>query len=134
MTDYGKVEGRVKLRSMRAEDLRLKAQQLSISTSQLQTHKKFNGRQGTQKGLLQVLWERGFIDLNIWKWYRRQVLDDSNDLVEELSMEFMMANCEYFINEQSQLEYFVGNWVKGSIDNKISCRNGRRGCGILMGA
>ena len=33
------------------------------------------------------------------------MLDDNNDLVEELSMEHIMANCLDFANEKSQLEF-----------------------------
>ena len=37
--------------------------------------------------------------------YKRSVLDDNNDLVEELSFEHIMAHCLDFMNEKSQLEY-----------------------------
>jgi len=104
-TEFGKVEGRVKLRSMKATELRTKAQQLGISVIQIQTHKTIRGWEHAPKGLLQVLWERGFIDPKKWQQYKRRVLDDNNDLVEELSMEHIMANCWDFANEKSQLEF-----------------------------
>ena len=37
--------------------------------------------------------------------YKRRVLDDNNDLVEELSLEHIMAHCLDFVNEKSHLEY-----------------------------
>ena len=64
-TEFGKVEGQVKLRSMKATELHVKAQQLQISVIQIQSHKKISGWENAPKGLLQVLWECGLIDQKI---------------------------------------------------------------------
>jgi hypothetical protein len=62
MTDYGKVEGKVKLNSTRVNVLHSNQPRLDIPVSQLQTHPKVQRSQGAPKGLLQVLRERGFIN------------------------------------------------------------------------
>ena len=37
--------------------------------------------------------------------YKRSVLDDNNDLVEEFSLEHVKAHCLDFVNEKLQLGY-----------------------------
>ncbi len=49
MTDYGKVEGNMKLHSMKVDVLRSTAQRLDIHVSQLQTQDKVQGWQGAPK-------------------------------------------------------------------------------------
>ncbi|KAL7475527.1 hypothetical protein ACHAW6_002683 [Cyclotella cf. meneghiniana] len=90
-TEFRKVEGQVKLRSMKATELHVKAQQLQISVIQIHTHKKIRGWENSPKGLLQVLWECGFIDQKICS--------------KEISLEHIMAHCLDFLNEKLQLEY-----------------------------
>ncbi len=105
MTGYRKVEGKVKLNSMRIDVLHSTSQRLGIPVSQLLTHHKVQGWQGVPKGLLQVLWERGFIDSKMWRHYHRRVLDDNNDMMEVLSLEHLMSGFTDFVNEVSQLKY-----------------------------
>ena len=99
------------MNSMRVDVFRSTAQRLGIPVSQLQTHCKVQGWQGAPKGLLQVLWERGFIYSKMWRHYHRSVLDDNNEMVEELSLEHLMSGCRDFINQVSQLNMSVSSFV-----------------------
>ena len=51
------------------------------------------------------MWERGFIDESKLKQYKMKVLDDTGNLVPELSLVYMLEQCHDFLNEMSQLEY-----------------------------
>ena len=55
--------------------------------------------------MLQVLWERGFIDESKVKHYKIKVLDDNGTIIPELSLGLMIENCHDFQNEVSQLEH-----------------------------
>lgn len=65
------------------------------------------GWEGKQKGLKQVLWERGFIDESLLDEYRVTLEKDENGAVvedsEDYSMLFMMGTCIDFAEEKSAL-------------------------------
>ncbi len=104
-TDLGKGLGKQALLNMRLADLQDKAAALSIDIMATVTSKLRKGWVGKGKGLLQVLWERGFIDESKVKNYKVKVLDEDGNVVPTFSLEYMMANCPDFVNEMSQLEY-----------------------------
>ena len=63
------------------------------------------GWQGKAKGLLQVLWERGFIDTtNIEKYTMNGRQDACGVLMPETSLKNLMANCVDFEEEESLLQ------------------------------
>ena len=104
-TELGRGLGKQALLNMRLADLQNKANALSIAVTKTPTIKICKGWVGKGKGLLQVLWERGFIDELKVKNYRIKMLDEDGNMVPEFSLEPMMANCPDFLNEMSQLEY-----------------------------
>ena len=104
-TELGRGLGKQALLNMRLADLQNKANALSIAVTKTLTTKICKGWVGKGKGLLQVLWERGFIDELKVKNYRIKMLDEDGNMVPEFSLEPMMANCPDFLNEMSQLEY-----------------------------
>ena len=104
-TELGRGLGKQALLNMRLADLQNKANALSIAVTKTLTTKICKGWVGKGKGLLQVLWERGFIDELKVKNYRIKMLDEDGNMVPEFSLEPMMTNCLDFLNEMSQLEY-----------------------------
>ncbi|EJK53460.1 hypothetical protein THAOC_27108, partial [Thalassiosira oceanica] len=76
------------------------------------TRKKIPGWYGKGKGLMQVLWERGFIDAS--KPYSHYQVEKKVDgkVVEDISLRHMMGKCTDFAEEVSQLE---------AIGKKLGC-------------
>jgi len=59
-------------------DLRSKAALLGIDTQKRATHQLVTTRwEGKGKGLLQILWERGWLDESMAKEYKVRTLDDA---------------------------------------------------------
>ena len=84
-TDLGKGLGKQALLNMRLTDLQDKATALSIDIKATVTSKLCKGWVGKGKGLLQVLWERGFIDESKVKNYKIKVLDEDGNVVPTFS-------------------------------------------------
>ena len=63
------------------------------------------GWAGKGKGLLQVLWERGWIDESKIARYKKIVTDDAGFIVKEFSLARMLETCTDFANEKTQLEF-----------------------------
>jgi hypothetical protein len=61
---------------------------------------------GKAKGMLQVLWERGWVDEARWKDYRLVARDPDDDdrIIESLSLKYLMESCHDFQNEVTQLQ------------------------------
>ena len=87
------------------KDLQKDANNLGIKTSKVVSHRVQTGYVGKGKGYLQVLWERGFIDVQRLKDYKIRVEDEDGKVVPELSLRHMMQSCTDFANEVSQLEH-----------------------------
>ena len=65
--------------------------------SKVTSAKVVEGWQGKAKGLLHVLWERGFIDTtNLDKYTMNGKQDACGVLMPETSLKYLMANCEDF--------------------------------------
>ncbi len=121
-TDLGKCLGSQSLLSMRLCDLQQKAKALLIDIEHVETSKIRKGWEGKGKGLLQVLWERGFIDESKLKQYRKRVLDENGDTVPEMSLCHMLEQCHDFLHEKTQLEYVCEQLgVKALITTKYHC-------------
>ena len=97
--------GRQALLNMHLADLHKKAKALLIETECIVTSKTQNGWQGKCKGMLQVLWEKGFIDVMKLKCYWIKALDDDGNLIPELSLEHIIEISHDFMNEKSRFEY-----------------------------
>ena len=104
-TDLGQGLGKQALLNMRIKDLQEKAIALSIEIERIATSKLQKGWYDKPKGMLQVMWERGFVDESKLQCYKIKVLDDSGEIVPEFSLENMVKSCHDFLNEMSQLEY-----------------------------
>ncbi|KAI2490953.1 hypothetical protein MHU86_23612 [Fragilaria crotonensis] len=64
------------------------------------------GWMGKAKGLLQVLWERGFIDMNKLSNYTLTGRkDELGNLDLSLSLRHLMAMCPDFLNEEGMMEH-----------------------------
>ena len=66
--------------------------------------KKVEGWCGAPKGMLQVLWERGWVDEQYFSEYRKISTDDDGKVIEDRSLVILMASCLDFANEISQLQ------------------------------
>jgi hypothetical protein len=62
------------------------------------------GWEGKPKGLLQILWERGWIDETQVDRYRLETRDEDGKIVEEFSLRAMMESCLDFAVEETQLQ------------------------------
>jgi hypothetical protein len=71
---------------MTVRDLRKLASNLGICTTKTITHRLIPGWAGKGKGLLQVLWERGWIDKSKISQYKKVVTDDAGYPVKEFSL------------------------------------------------
>jgi hypothetical protein len=112
-TEFGKVEGRVKLRSMKATELRTKAQQLGISVIQIQTHKTIRGWEHAPKGLLQVLWERGFIDQKNGSSIREGCLMTTMIWLKSCLWSILWLIVGILLMKSHNWNLFVSSWVQG---------------------
>ncbi len=63
------------------------------------------GWAGKGKGLLQILWERGWIDESKISEYKKIVTDDAGLIVKEFSLAHILETCTDFANEKTQLEF-----------------------------
>jgi hypothetical protein len=59
---------------------------------------------GKQKGLLQVLWERGWIDVACLEEYAIIKKDDTGAVDEEFSLQCILESCLDFANEATELQ------------------------------
>ena len=84
-----------------------KAGALGIDTKITPTTKIEYGWEGKGKGkgLLQIAYERGWVDKSKYKNYRVMKYDDTRTLIPELSLQHLLGECSDFQSERSQLEY-----------------------------
>ena len=95
---------------MKMPELQILAEDRGISLQKPKVITK-QGWLGAPKGLLQVLWERGWIDEEIWQEYRRLATDGNGEPIEDLSLSVLMASCLDFANEVTELQA-VGREMK----------------------
>lgn len=94
------------------------------------TQKIEEGWQGKPKGLLQILWERGWIDANNLGNYTmggRQ--NASGVLMKNTSLKLLMANCIDFEEEESLLQHY-GRELGVTVDRTPKCHCELAGEGI----
>ena len=104
-TPFGIAEGRNALLKMLLRDLQKCAVNLGIVTKKHVTHRTVSGWEGRGKGMLQVLWEHGWINANKLSEYKMMLQDDAGFIIREYSLSILMGSCTDFANEKSQLEY-----------------------------
>jgi hypothetical protein len=57
--------------------------------------------------MLQVLWERGWVNEQRWQDYTINGEKDAlGSTIIEMSLEYLLGNCNDFINEESMLQYY----------------------------
>ena len=91
--------------------------------------KVINGWVGQPKGMLQILWERGWIDEDRVSEYQLLSKDEDGEIDEELSLRFLLGSCRDFVEEKSRLEYIASLydmkiWMTPKYHAEIA------GCGI----
>ena len=84
--------------------LRKIAAKLKIDTTKVITHRVKYGLKNKGKGLIQVLWERGFIEYTKLSEYKIRAEDDDERMILEFLLLRLMENCTDFANKISQLE------------------------------
>ena len=104
-TEWGQAEGKIVISKMLVRDLRSKATLLGINTQKRVTHCLVTRWEGKGKGMLQILWERGWIDESMVKEYKVHAEDDVGMIIPEYSLTLLMENCTDFKNEMSQLDF-----------------------------
>jgi len=83
---------------------------------------------GRSKGCFQILWERGFIDLN--KEYSMDgIKDEEGEIDKSTSLNYLMSQCFDFVNEKTMLQH-VGEGLGCIIDRSPKCTPEVAGDGI----
>ena len=104
-------------RQYRLVELQELARANSVDVKTIRTREK-KGWQGQPKGLLQVLWERGWIDEgNLEKYTMDPAADADGEILEgaeEWSLRVLMASCLDFAEEVTALQH-VGNELGVSV-------------------
>ena len=85
---------------------------------------------GKSKGLLQVLWERGFIDGTSIEKYKLTGKNDDFGIVDNsTSLRHMMTMCSDFLHEQGMME-FIGQKVGVEVILTPKCHAELAGDGV----
>ena len=80
--------------------------------------------------MLQVLWERGWVDEQRWQDYTVNGKKDAmGSTINEMSLKYLLGNCDDFINEESMLQYF-GRLMGVTVDRTPKCHCEMAGEGI----
>jgi hypothetical protein len=88
------------------------------------------GWEGKQKGLLQILWERGFVDVNNLSAYTVDGKKDEYGVIQkETSLKHLMSNCTDFEEEESLLQS-MGRQMGVMIDRTPKCHCEMAGEGV----
>ena len=95
-TEWAQAEGKNVVSKMLVRDLRKKATLLGINTLKMVTHRLVAGWEGKGKGLLQILWERGWVNESLISQYKLRMEDDVGVLIPEFSLTHMMESCTDF--------------------------------------
>lgn len=108
-TEYGRQEGETSLQKKLLKNLKDAAEGLGIATKKKPATKVVHGFEGKCKGLLQILYERGYINLAMLERYRKKAVDGDGNLIPEFSLVHLMENCADFYNEECQLQFVCRN-------------------------
>ena len=98
----------------------------NIETKMVRSREK-KGQEGRPKGLLQVLWERGWIDEAQLDKYKIDVAPDGKQHLEgaeDWSLKCLMASCLDFANEMTALQRWQSTQHLSHHHATITCRIG----------
>ena len=99
------------------------ATNLGIPIEQI-NNKILEGWEGKSKGLLQILWERGWINNENNKAYHNYTItgkkNEYNLLMPETSLKSLMAGCMDFEEEETLLQY-MGTQMGVVVDRSPKC-------------
>jgi hypothetical protein len=85
--------------------------------------------------MLQVLWERGWINANKLSEYKLVLHNNEGFVVKDYSLSILMGSCSDFANEKSQLEYVCQSLgVEASITTKYHAKYASEGIEYSWGA
>jgi hypothetical protein len=99
-----------------------------LDTKKHATHQTVSGWEGREKGMLQVLWEHGWIDVNKLSEYKLLLQDDLGFIKKDYSLSVLMGTCTDFANEKSQLEFVCQSLgVEALITTKYHAEYGGKG-------
>ncbi len=133
-TPLGIAKGRNALSKMLLQDLQ-SATNLGIDTKEHVTHCTVSGWEGRGKRMLQVLWERGWINVNRLSEYKMMLQDNAGFIIKDYSLSILMGSCTDFANEKSQQEYVCQSLgVEALITTKYHTEYAREGIEYSWGA
>jgi len=92
--------------------------------------KVVEGWEGKAKCLLQILWERGFIDATNLKNYTMNGQDACGILIPDTSLKLLMANCVVDFKEEESLLQVNGHEMLVIVDRTPKCHCEPAGEGI----
>ena len=96
----GELEGRNVLFKKLARELREKSLTIGLDIKKRVTHRTVPGWEGKGKGLLQILWEQGWVDETMVSQYKLSTKES-----QEYPLTHLMDTCADFENELSQLAF-----------------------------
>jgi hypothetical protein len=80
--------------------------------TRITSYKVIEGWENKPKGMLQTLWERGFIDRsNLSKYTMNGRQDETGILLKETSLMYLMSNCQDFKRKSRSYKPWAGRWV-----------------------
>jgi hypothetical protein len=86
-------------------------------------------------GMLQILWERGWINVNRLSEYKMMLQDDARFIIKDYSLSILMQSCTDFANKKSQLEYVCQSLgVEALITTKYHAKYAGEGIKYSWGA
>ena len=95
-----------------------------------ETPKVQQGWEGKAKGMLQILWEWGFIDSNNVPQYSMQGKKDAfGNVQKETSLKYLMSNCQDFEEEETLLQS-MDRSMGVIVDHMLKCHCKLAGEGI----
>ena len=83
------------------------AVKMGIAIVYIKKHNLKTGWENKGKGLMQVLWERGFINTSQTSEYQLEKKDSDGKLIKHLSLRYLMSSCDDFMNEKCQIEHIA---------------------------
>ncbi len=104
-TPFGAAEECNSLTKMLLRDLQKIDSNLGLATKKHVTHWVVSRWECWGKGMLQILWEHGGINVNKLNESKMTMQDDAGFVIPEYSLSVLMGRCTDFANETSRLEF-----------------------------
>jgi len=126
----------IQVSKWKAKELQQLAENHGVDLYKHPTRKlKVKGWLGQPKGLKQVLWVRGWLDVSQLPMYKNICVNDNGEELHDLSIIQIMESCLDFANELTQIEYVVQNLDSSSvlITTKYHAELAGEGCEYTWG-